>query len=106
METLVIEKVVEQLKELPYELQWRVLEFTRALALTTPRGVPGSHLLRFAGAIPASDVELMRQAIKQGCERVSDKDFEDPVFQLGACSVTDFVVEDAAECHNRYIYGD
>jgi len=70
METLVIEKVVEHPKELPYGLQWRVLEFTCALALTTPRGVPGKQLLRFAGAIPASDVELMRRAIEQGCERV------------------------------------
>ncbi len=70
MNTPVIEKVVEQLKDLPYELQWRVLEFTRALAFSTPRGVPGKQLLRFAGAIPVSEVELMRQAIEQGCEQV------------------------------------
>jgi len=70
MNTLVIEKVVEQLKELPYELQWRVLEFTRALALTAPRGVPGKQLLRFAGAMPIGEVEVIRQAIEQGCERV------------------------------------
>ncbi len=71
MNTLVIEKVVEQLKELPYELQWRVLEFTRALALTAPRGVPGKQLLRFAGALPVSEVELMRRAIEQGCEQAN-----------------------------------
>lgn len=75
METLVIEKVVEHLKELPYELQWRVLEFTRALALTTPRGVPGRQLLRFASAIPAGEVELMRQAIEQGCERIDTNEW-------------------------------
>jgi len=33
--------VIEQLKALPHELQWRVLEFTRALAVSTPHGVPG-----------------------------------------------------------------
>jgi len=71
MNTLVVEKVVEQLKELPYELQWRVLEFTRALALTAPRGVPGKQLLRFAGALPVSEVELMRRAIEQGCEQAN-----------------------------------
>jgi hypothetical protein len=27
----IVDKVVEQLKTLPYELQWRVFEFTRAL---------------------------------------------------------------------------
>lgn len=70
MNTALIEKLVEQLKDLPYELQWRVLEFARALALFTPRGVPGRQLLPFAGAIPLDDLELMRQAIEQGCEQV------------------------------------
>ncbi len=70
MNTTVIDKVIEQLKSLPYELQWRVLEFTRALALSVPRGVPGQQLLRFAGVIPFDDVQQMRQAIEQGCEQV------------------------------------
>lgn len=70
MNTPIIDKVVEQLKALPQELQWRVLEFTRALAVSTPRGVPGRQLLRFAGAISLDDVQLMREAIEQGCERV------------------------------------
>ncbi|MGB9723130.1 MAG: hypothetical protein ACP5OO_05980 [Chloroflexia bacterium] len=70
MNTALVEKVVEYLKGLPYELQWQVLEFTRALALSVPRGISGKRLLRFAGTIPPDDVELMRQAIEQGCERV------------------------------------
>ncbi len=41
MDTPIIDKVIEQLRDLPQELQWRVLEFTRALAVSTPRGVPG-----------------------------------------------------------------
>ena len=44
----VIDKVVEQLKDLPEELQWRVLEFTRAPAVSAPHGVLGRQLLRFA----------------------------------------------------------
>lgn len=70
MNTPVIEKVVEQLKDLPHELQWRVLEFARSLTFSAPHGVPGRQLLRFAGAIPRGEVELMRQAIEQGCEQV------------------------------------
>ena len=70
MDTPIVEKVVEQLKALPHELQWRVLEFTRALALSAPHGVPGQQLLRFAGAIPLNDVQLMSQAIEQACEQV------------------------------------
>ena len=70
MNTLIMDRVIEQLEALPYELQWRVLEFARALALSTPQGVPGQQLLRFAGAIPLDDVQLMKEAIEQGCGQV------------------------------------
>ena len=70
MDTLIIDKLIEQLKDLPKELQWRVLEFTRALAVSTPHGVPGTQYLRFAGTIPLDDIKVMRQAIEQGCEQV------------------------------------
>ncbi len=65
----IMEKVIEQLKILPYELQWRVLEFTRALTLSTPHGIPGKQLLHFAGSIPLDDLQRMREAIDQDCER-------------------------------------
>jgi len=70
MSTLIVDRVIEQLKVLPYELQWRVFEFTRALAVSIPHGVPGHKLLHFAGAIPLDDLQLMRFAIEQGCERI------------------------------------
>lgn len=70
MDRPIVDKVVEQLKDLPQELQWRVLEFARALARSTPRGVPGQELLRFAGAISPDDAKLMREAIERGCEQV------------------------------------
>jgi hypothetical protein len=68
MNTSIVEKVVEQLKALPGELQWRVLEVTRALSLSTSRGASGKQLLRFAGAVLLGNVKLMREAIEQGCE--------------------------------------
>lgn len=68
--TTLVDKVMEQLEALPYELQWRVFEFARALAVSVPRGVPGRQLLRFAGVIPPDDLQRMRQAIEQGCEQV------------------------------------
>ncbi len=69
MDTLV-DKVIEQLRTLPYELQWRVLEFTRALAASVPSGIPGQQLLRFAGTISQEDIRLVQQVIDQDCERV------------------------------------
>ena len=75
MNTLIVNKVIEQLKALPYELQWRVFEFTRALTVSTPHGVPGQQLLRFAGVIPLDDLQLMRLAIEQGCERIDTNEW-------------------------------
>ena len=71
----ITEKVMEQLQSLPYDLQRQVLEFTRALTLSVPRGVAGRQLLQFAGAIPYSDVELMQEAIEQGCEQVDTNEW-------------------------------
>jgi len=70
MNTPVVDKVIEQLKALPAEMQWRVFEFTRALAASAPHGVPGQQLLQFSGTVPADDLHLMRQAIEDGCELV------------------------------------
>lgn len=70
MDTPIVDKVIEQLKTLPHELQWRVLEFAHALAQSTPRGVPGRQLQCFAGTISPEDAELMREAIERGCEQV------------------------------------
>lgn len=70
MNTSIVEKVIEQLKDLPQELQWRVLEFTRALAVSKPLGVSGAQYLKFAGTISLNDIKIMSEAIEQGCEQV------------------------------------
>jgi len=75
MDTPIVEEVIEQLRTLPHELQRRVLEFTRALAQPTPRGIPGQQLLRFAGAIPLDDVRLMSEAVERGCEQVDSNEW-------------------------------
>ena len=66
----IIDKVVEQLKIMPQHLQWQVLEFARALVRAEVRGTPGQQLLRFAGSISPDDLQLMREAIEQDCERI------------------------------------
>lgn len=75
MDIPIAEKVIEQMKNLPQELQWRVLQFTRALVVSTPQGVSGLQLMRFAGAIPQDDIKVMREAIEQGCEQVDGNDW-------------------------------
>lgn len=66
----IIDQVVKQLEMLPDELQWRVLEFTRVISGSLPHGTHGQQLLQFAGAILLSDLDIMSEAIEQGCEWV------------------------------------
>ncbi len=75
METSIVDRVTEEVKALAPELQRRVLEFARALAVSTPRGVPGSQLLQFAGELTPEDARLMREAIEQGCEKVDAREW-------------------------------
>ena len=70
MSNIIKIKVIEQLDTLPENLQREVLAFVEALQKVARQGVPGRQLLEFAGAIPLDDVELMRQAIEDGCEQV------------------------------------
>jgi hypothetical protein len=75
MNTPVINRVVQQLEVLPYELQLRVLEFSQALVVSSPRGTPGKQLLRFAGVIPLDDLQQIREAIEHDCEKVDSHEW-------------------------------
>ena len=68
-------EICEYLHQLPLEQHRYVLEFVRALTAAQVRGVPGQALLRFAGAIDASDLATMAQAIEDGCEHVHGEDW-------------------------------
>ncbi len=70
MDDPIIDQVIEYLTTLPSHLQRQVLHFVKLLKLSTQQGVPGSQLLKFAGAIPAEDLEEMSEAIEIGCEQV------------------------------------
>ena len=68
-------EICAYLHQLPLEQQRQVLEFVHALVTAQVRGVPGQALLRFAGAIDASDLATMAQAIEDGCEQVNGEDW-------------------------------
>ena len=70
LNTAVKKDIINQIGQLDYEHQRRVLDFARALAVTGPKGVPGKRLLSFAGSIPAEDLQAMEQAIEDSCEKV------------------------------------
>ena len=75
METSIVDRVAEEVKALAPELQRRVLEFARALAVSTPRGAPGWQLMQFAGGLTPEDARLMREAIELGCEKVDSHEW-------------------------------
>ena len=53
-----------QIEKLSPDLQRRLLDFVKTIA---PYGVEGKRLLRFEGAIPSDDLELMSKTIEEGC---------------------------------------
>ncbi|QOX78305.1 hypothetical protein FY034_04945 [Trichlorobacter lovleyi] len=61
---------LQQMNRLPLTQQCQVLQFARALEMSSPSGASGSSLLSFAGTIPADDLAAMSQAIQEGCEQV------------------------------------
>jgi hypothetical protein len=63
MNPSIIDRVVEQLKVMPQQQQWQVLQFTETLLKAEVPGTPGKQLLRFAGSIPADELQLMNEAI-------------------------------------------
>lgn len=64
---LLKDTLIAQIDKLPYELQVRMLDFTKSLVF---KGVKGEDLLRFEGAIPTDELELMSKAIEENCEKV------------------------------------
>lgn len=71
MSASIIEQVVEQLEDLPDELQYRVLEFVQSLASSEPHEAAGKDLLWLAGTISLEDLQIMSEVIEQESEQVN-----------------------------------
>ncbi len=67
--------IFEQIKELPEKQQYQVLSFIKSLKTAPLEGVPGKNLLKYAGAIPRDDVEIMRAAIEADCEQIDPNEW-------------------------------
>jgi hypothetical protein len=70
VEPTVKEQILNDLERLSPEMQARAAQLVHSLVSTTPRGVPGRDLLRFAGTIDAESIREMEEAIEDGCERI------------------------------------
>ena len=64
------QEIIERISKLDAEKKSRVLEFVRSLSL--PQGIPGEDLIARAHQVnfEPADLEDMKQAIEEGCERI------------------------------------
>jgi hypothetical protein len=71
MTTLAIKnELLHHMSRLPTAMQCQVLQFARALEMTTHSGVSGASMVAFAGCIPPDELSVIAQAVEDGCERV------------------------------------
>jgi len=65
-----IQEIVQRLENLSPGQQQEVLDFTMELSGELPEGTSIKEFIKFAGTIPLEDLEEMKQAIEEDCERV------------------------------------
>ena len=70
MKSSLKKEIIEKLESLPAEKQEKVLEFVGALTQDKTIGIPGQKLLHFSGMIEKNDLDSMKRAIEEGCEKV------------------------------------
>lgn len=58
MDTPILDRLIQELKAMPEDLQYRVLEFARTLVGSQIHGVPGIQLLNFACTISPNDIPV------------------------------------------------
>ena len=70
METSILREIIEQVRILPDNMQYKVLSIIKELRMQTQQGIPGITLLQFLGSIPAQDIDQIRETIQSGCEQI------------------------------------
>ena len=70
-----ISEIIKLLETLSLEQQRQVLDFTRGLSGKPPKQYPGKNLLQFVGTISKEDLEIMKEAIEEGCEQIDESEW-------------------------------
>lgn len=65
-----IQEILERLKNLSSGQQRQVLDYVLELSGETPKDLSSKELLKLVGTISKEDLEIMKQAIEEGCEQV------------------------------------
>ena len=70
-----IQEIVERLDKLTPMQQKQILNSVLSFLGEPIRLSSGKNLLQFAGTISKEDLEIMKQAIEEGCEQVDESDW-------------------------------
>lgn len=65
----------EQLGRMGLDQKRRILEFARALARSAVPGTVGRDITRFAGTIPAENLDAIEAEVEKGCEQVNPNEW-------------------------------
>jgi hypothetical protein len=68
-------ELYEQLKGMGPAEKRRMLQFARALKRSAVPGTAGRDITRFAGTIPAEDLDAIAAEIDSGCEQVNPNEW-------------------------------
>ena len=68
-----IQEIVQRLDKLTPMQQKQVLDFALELSEELSKRYPGEKLLKLVGTISPEDLEIMKQAIEEGCEQIDPR---------------------------------
>jgi len=68
--TEIKKRLIEDLKDLPFDSQKKVQEFAHALLITHNKGRSGKNMVKFSGLMAREDADELKQIIEGGCEKV------------------------------------
>ena len=70
-----IQEIVQRLENLSPGQQRQVLDFALELSDELSKRYPGEKLLKLVGTISPEDLEIMKQAIEEGCEQINESEW-------------------------------
>ena len=68
-------ELLEQIEKLTPPQQKQVLDFALGLTGELAKRYPGKNLLKLVGTISPEDLEIMKQAIEEGCEQIDESEW-------------------------------
>ena len=73
MASVLQQQIIQELNNLPLEMQIKVRDFAYALKISIPKGTAGKELLQFAGIMSKEEAKEIEKIIEEGCEQIDEE---------------------------------